>query len=325
MQDLAALSIEATPPPAAKPRPRVEQARRILAVDDDRMSLMLLSSDLADLGYDVATAGDGDEALERLRAASDDTDVIILDKVMPGLDGLEVVRRLKRDEQLRNIPVIMLTGDDDPDEIRQGVEVGVFHYLTKPVETDMLRSVLQSALRDREHRRAVLGELESHKSGVNLIQTCKFAMRTLDDVQDLVGLIAMCFPDPKRAAPGLYELLVNAVEHGNLEIGYEDKSELIRTGMLKAEIERRLEAPEYRDRVAEVVFTRRAGNVFVIVKDQGKGFNWRNYLVIDPARAGNSHGRGIAQAISISFDKVAYNRTGNQVVASVAELSSLDW
>jgi anti-sigma regulatory factor (Ser/Thr protein kinase) len=125
--------------------------------------------------------------------------------------------------------------------------------------------------------------------------------------------------------PGLAELMINAVEHGNLEIGYERKSQLLESGTWKEEIARRLEDEKYWERSAEAVLSRKEDGIYFVVTDQGEGFNWQRYMMIDPSRAGDNHGRGIAQANAVSFDKLAYNAKGNQVVAFVSSHQQLEW
>lgn len=316
---------ESTAPAPARRARRSDPPRRILAVDDDRMALMLLVEELTGLGYEVRAATDGSEALAALSASPEGIDVVVLDKVMPRMDGIAVVRQLKGDPELRHIPVVMLTGDDDPKEVREGIDVGVFHYLTKPADPALMKSVLSSALREAAQGRLLRSELLSQRQGFGLIETCKFRFRTLEEAWDLASFLAVCFPDPERVLSGLAELLVNAVEHGNLEIGFDGKSQLIKDGTWREEVERRLALPEYKARTIEVVFTRKDKGVCVIITDQGKGFNWREYLSIDPARGSDSHGRGIAQAVTRSFDKLVFNAAGNQVVGYVSLESDIDW
>ena len=102
-----------------------------------------------------------------------------------------------------------------------------------------------------------------------------------------------------------------AVEHGNLEIRYEGKAQLIHDGRLQDEIECRLTLSEYKDRHVDVGLKRREDGLCVVIMDGGRGVEWKNHLKIDPARASDSIGRGIAQATIVSFDKVVSNAVGN--------------
>ena len=116
-----------------------------------------------------------------------------------------------------------------------------------------------------------------------------------------------------------------AVEHGNLEIGYERKAQLIHDGRLQDEIECRLTLPEYKDRHVDVGLKRREDGLCVVIMDGGRGVEWKNYLKIDPACASDSNGREIAQATIVSFDKVVSNAVGNQVVGFVSAQTEVDW
>lgn len=92
-----------------------------------------------------------------------------------------------------------------------------------------------------------------------------------------------------------------------------------------SEIRHRLDDPIYKDRHAEVSLARKDGGIYIVVSDKGEGFDWKNFIKIDPARAGVVHGRGIAMANSVSFDKLTYNEKGNKAVAFVASASALNW
>ena len=164
-----------------------------------------------------------------------------------------------------------------------------------------------------------------HRAALQLMQNAQFTFRTLEEAENLATLLANCFPEPDRVVKGLAELMFNAVEHGNLGIGYQMKAELCGQGNWTAEIHHRLENPVFKCRNAEATVARKDGGIYVVVSDQGDGFDWKSYMKIDPARAGELHGRGIAMANSISFDRLTYNEKGNKAVAFVSDTSSLDW
>jgi anti-sigma regulatory factor (Ser/Thr protein kinase) len=109
-------------------------------------------------------------------------------------------------------------------------------------------------------------------------------------------LLAHAYPDANRVVTGILELTLNAIEHGNLNIGYKEKSRLIEEERLDSEIERRLSDPLYSSREATAQFVRRPDTLSLHISDQGKGFEWRKYLNFDPERAFDTHGRGIAMA-----------------------------
>ena len=144
-----------------------------------------------------------------------------------------------------------------------------------------------------------------------------FTFRSLQEGRDLVMLISRAFPAASKIVMGLSELVINAVEHGNLSIGYDDKSRLNKQGIWEQEVARRLGLPENADKVVKLTFERNEQEVKFQIEDQGQGFNWEKYLEISPERAFDTHGRGIAMAKLISFDHLEYRGNGSQVVATV--------
>ena len=117
----------------------------ILIVDDDPSSVDIFQARLSAQGFQISTAATGEEALSV--AIEDPPDLILLDIVMPGLDGMEVCRRLKADASLPFIPVVMVTAKADPADIVAGLDAGGDEYLTKPVEASALVARVRSMLR----------------------------------------------------------------------------------------------------------------------------------------------------------------------------------
>ena len=104
--------------------------KRILVVDDERHIVRLVQVNLERAGYEVLTAFDGIEALDKVK--NDDPDMVVLDVMMPRMDGFEVLKNLQSDPRFQNIPVIMLTAKAQDADIFKGWASGVSSYLTKP-------------------------------------------------------------------------------------------------------------------------------------------------------------------------------------------------
>ena len=149
------------------------------------------------------------------------------------------------------------------------------------------------------------------------LQGNRLVIRTLQEAKNLAVLLAKICHDPERRGLGFLEILLNAIEHGNLGIGYKEKSALIARGMWEEEIKRRLRMPEHQGKVVEVTVERLQAATRVVVRDQGNGFDWKNYLQFDPKRVTHTHGRGIAMAKLISFDTLEYRGCGNEVCMTV--------
>jgi class 3 adenylate cyclase/CheY-like chemotaxis protein len=117
----------------------------ILAVDDVPANLDIVCARLEGQGYQVVTAVDGEEALQRV--AEHKPDLVLLDIMMPKLDGITVLKRLKADKSLPFIPVILLTAKADQKDVIEGLEAGGDDYLTKPIDKDALIARVRSMLR----------------------------------------------------------------------------------------------------------------------------------------------------------------------------------
>jgi len=118
--------------------------KRILAVDDQRHIARLVQYHLERAGYEVELAYDGAQALEKVRESC--PDLVILDVMLPKLDGFEVLRQLKEDPATENIPVIMLTAKSDSDDALQGYDRGAQWYLVKPVDPLELLAFVKNVL-----------------------------------------------------------------------------------------------------------------------------------------------------------------------------------
>jgi two-component system alkaline phosphatase synthesis response regulator PhoP len=117
---------------------------RILVVDDEIYIVHILDFSLGMEGYEVLTALDGEQALERVR--NDKPDLIVLDIMMPKLDGYEVCRTIKADPETRNIPVILLTAKGRNVDQKMGFDVGADDYITKPFSPRKLVERINSLL-----------------------------------------------------------------------------------------------------------------------------------------------------------------------------------
>jgi DNA-binding response OmpR family regulator len=128
-----------------------QEKGRILVVDDDPEAVEILTRMLGREGYGCVSAAGGAEALKALQEQP--VDVILLDVMMPEMDGLQVCERLRADETLRQIPVILLTAKDDMETRSRGMKLGVSEYLTKPVNKRELFTRIAAQLRSRELNR----------------------------------------------------------------------------------------------------------------------------------------------------------------------------
>lgn len=289
----------------------------ILVADDEPFNLEILTEHLEEEGYSIESAENGSQAWNLLQQKPGYFDVILLDIMMPEMDGMEVLSRIKSNAELKSIPVIMQTAKASKVDILDGLQAGAYYYLTKPFEKDQLLAIVKTAIDDYQLYRALQAEVQQTRQTLSFMIKGQFSFRTLMEGRDVVTLLANALPEPSRVVMGLSELTINAVEHGNLGISYDDKSRLRELGTWEAEVERRLDQPENASKSVIIEFERTTSEVSFLIQDQGDGFDWQNYLEISPDRAFDTHGRGIAMAKMLSFDRLEYRNNGSQVIATV--------
>jgi len=289
----------------------------ILAVDDDPVNLHIIGEIFKREPVRLTYAESGEHALRMLGDPLNAFDVVLLDRMMPGMDGLEVLRRMKAEPRLAHTPVVMQTAAAAPDQVCEGLTAGAHYYLTKPYAPSTLRTIVRAALDQARDRRELEARASTFAESLSMLVRGTFSVRTLDEAQRLAGFLAQLCPDPKVAVLGIAELLVNAVEHGNLAITCAEKSALMREDRLGQELARRHELPEYRERRATISIERSETELQFIVLDEGEGFDFRPYLELDPARAFEPNGRGIALARMMSFTRLEYRNPGNAVTATI--------
>ncbi|HLV80250.1 MAG TPA: response regulator [Chthonomonadaceae bacterium] len=124
--------------------------KKILAVDDEPSIVRLIQINLEKQGYQVITAYDGKEALEKV--ASEHPDMVVLDVMMPFMDGFEVLRTLRKEPATRELPVIMLTAKAQDADVYTGYKDGADSYLTKPFNPRELISFVQRIFAGQENQ-----------------------------------------------------------------------------------------------------------------------------------------------------------------------------
>lgn len=293
-----------------------EKQAKVLIVDDEDFNMQILDRLLKTSGYVTEKAEDGQIAWDYLKAHQD-IDIILLDRMMPNMDGMEVLAKIKETPHLKDIPVIMQTAASAPEHVVEGIQAGVYYYLTKPFDERTLLSIVDAAKSDAESGAKLRKELKESSIGVGLITMAQFKLRTVPEAYNLSYFLAKHFPNPDSAVVGLYALILNAIEHGNLGISYEERAAFKTKKEWYDEINRRLALPENKDKVVEVRYGHDDEQIKVYIKDDGPGFEAEQYLEFHPDRATHSHGRGIALANQHSFDEIEFLGNANELVCTV--------
>ena len=196
----------------------------MLVVDDERMNRMLARRPIEAEGHDVVEAENGLQALERLREQP--IDVVLLDLVMPELDGYETLGRIKSDSALRHIPVIVVSGVDQTASVVRCIEMGATDYLTKPFQVAILRARLDSSLaakRLRDLELEYLDQVSRVTSAAAALEAGTFDAALLTEVAartDALGVLARRFATMAEEVRAREERLRREVHELRIEIDH---------------------------------------------------------------------------------------------------------
>jgi two-component system, cell cycle response regulator len=197
---------------------------RVLVVDDERMNRMLARRPIEAQGHTVTEAANGRLALEHLR--SEPVDVVLLDLVMPELDGYATLAEIKADPALRHIPVIVVSGVDQIASVVRCIEMGATDYLTKPFEVAILRARLDASLASKRLRDLELEYLEQVSrvtSAASALEAGAFEPSQLAEVarrDDALGLLARRFGTMADEVRAREERLRREVRELRIEIDH---------------------------------------------------------------------------------------------------------
>ncbi len=165
---------------------------RVLIVDDIPTNVRLLEARLTAEYYEVVTASSGPQALEICNTS--DVDIVLLDVMMPDMDGFEVCRRLKSNPRTQHVPVLMVTALDQPSDRVKGLEVGADDFLTKPVDDMQLMARVKSLVR----LKSLTDELRARATTGQQI-AIEDSMRAMDKINTAAGSILIVDTDPRHA------------------------------------------------------------------------------------------------------------------------------
>ena len=141
----------------------MSDARIALVVDDSRVNRLVLTRQLSALGLEVLEAENGIEALDLVRAHASAIDVVLLDVIMPELDGYDTLAAMKADDATRHIPVIIVSGVEELDSVVRCIELGATDYLTKPINARVLEARLNASLAAKRLRDLELEHIEQQR------------------------------------------------------------------------------------------------------------------------------------------------------------------
>lgn len=296
-------------------------ALRVLLIDDEPLVREELGGLLSDEGYDLSTASDGEEGLARFR--SEAPDMVITDVRMPRRDGLSVAMTIRQESP--KTPVTVITGHGNEAMVVEALRAGVTDFIKKPVRFEDLSAALERMEDSLRLARQQVAELPPCVTVEERTWSYSMAndLAAIPLFVDVLLRRAQAADDARSASElsvALRELLINAVEHGNLELSYADKSRALESGTLARIVDQRSKDSRFARRRVTVRVRRASNTLTIVIADEGAGFDWKALPdPTDPAYLLADHGRGVLLA-RLSVDDLSYNDTGN-VVTLVKDLS----
>lgn len=187
---------------------------RVLVVDDDKVNRMMLSHALRQEGYEAVASGGGQEALELVEA--EPFDVVLLDVLMPDMDGFEVLGSIKSNPRLRHLPVIMISGLEDTDGVVRCIELGAEDFLPKPFDPVLLRARMNAGLAKKRIHDLQIAYQESMKNHADELErlNAELNRRVEEQVTQLQRLSRL----RRFLSPHLAEAIVSSGDESILEV-----------------------------------------------------------------------------------------------------------
>jgi two-component system, cell cycle response regulator len=197
----------------------------ILVVDDNPVNRMLLTRALESQGYAVGTANDGEQALDMLRSGDGATvDIVLLDILMPEMDGYETLRAIKQDDRIQHIPIIMITAVDEMDSVIRCIEMGATDYLPKPFNNALLQARISASLSSKRLRDLEIEYLIQFGHVIDAagqVEAGTFDLSSIESVarrDDAIGRLARVFGQMAHEVRSREERLKQQVRELRIEI-----------------------------------------------------------------------------------------------------------
>ncbi len=226
-------------------------------------------------------------------------------------------------QSVRSNQAILFFDKNNPSDLLPEIIEQATSVISPRENAEQVLELIESTLLHLKNTQSLKSDLENTLGAFGLLTEATFALRTLNEARALSVLLSSLYPQNKDLTLGLTELLINGIEHGNLEITFEEKGELLRLGKWQQEIERRQSLETYKHKTVKIDYVHRADRIEFTIEDEGDGFDTTRFLgnenAPNIATGGLTcfHGRGIKLASQICFDKLEYLGKGNKVRATV--------
>jgi DNA-binding response OmpR family regulator len=289
---------------------KTESKPRILIVDDEVILRNLLVRYMCKEGFEPIEAADGESAVDLYRITK--PACVVSDVVMPKMDGIDLLARIRKIDP--QAVIILMTGFGNEDVLLRALRGGATNFFKKPFNFQELLDCIKSIIRHKTEidetnffSEALTGESKKFVIGMDnanifpIINQISMHLRNVFPQSDIINLKI-----------GIEEMLVNAIEHGNLAISYDEKNNAIEQGRFGLLIQERLNTENNAKKKILVQSTLSEDRLEIVITDEGRGFDWRS--LPDPLENNflSYNGRGIFLT-KIFYDSVSFNKEGNEV------------
>ena len=287
----------------------------ILLIDNRPQHNCAIHNSLADMGYSVTISRTADNALAYLKRHPQAIKALLW-HLDPTPAAVELIKQVENIRQQTHLPFVLVGQGMGHQHIRAALAGGAALVMSEPYHTLTLQRLLTHILADNDYY--TLHAAFRRTPAPTGVRRARFDLKSPEEARFLANLFAMCYPDPAKAALGLHELMMNAVEHGLLGFNFEAKNKLLINGTwadtLYAAVGNNTDPQTHA--IAELDIT--PEGISTLITDPGKGFDWHPYTTFDEARLNSPNGRGIATACQYSFDSLVFTDGGRTVTAFTA-------
>jgi CheY-like chemotaxis protein len=268
-------------------------------------------TDLLEDAGDTQQALNGEDAWQILQREGEQFSAILLDKMMPGISGVDLLKRIKATERLAFLPVIMQTAVGAAASVQESLAGGAFYYLTKPFSRDMLLAVVAAATEHWDRHQYFVELANQQLDALQHLEQASFSFRQLHEARCVTAARAPAAAGKDRHRPVRADRQRHRARQPGA--GLPGKNPAAARGPLAGGAAAAAGRSGAGAREVRVGMQRHGGDLHFTISDQGNGFDWARYRNRRPDAADQQHGRGILIARKLSFDHCTTRATATGV------------
>lgn len=283
---------------------------KVLVVEDDFSSRELLRICIEKEGYQCFTAVDGVEGFNSFK--KNNPDVIVSDVRMPNMNGIELLEAIRKIS--KEVIIIFITGHGTEELALQALQLGANNYLKKPIDITEIKTLMSrycDVIRSKSIESNLLDLIKHREMEIEIDSDMKIVQSLANYLAEKTGNL-FDSKEKIRIELGLNELLMNAVEHGNWNISYEEKNKALLDNKISELYESKRSDPDLKHKKVRVLYKQSEKCCEWSIADDGDGFDWRTIPSSTNSPLLKISGRGVMLS-KLQFDEFEYLGKGNIV------------